>query len=105
MTIRQRFQSVMTGIFTSVIGVPTSTQKWTVFIRRTNNPKIEWLEEQLDALEIPHRRHGNLFHVPILEVPENKLASAQILLDSIDNTSDDDPWFRRIWKKICYRNR
>jgi hypothetical protein len=44
---------------------------WTTLLRRTEDPKLEWFEEFLDNLGVPHRRNGHTFHAPRLEVPED----------------------------------
>lgn len=67
--------------------------KWVMFTKRTNDPKLTWIEEQLDALGIKHRRKGESFHAPILEVPENKLDDAWAFLDPVDEVPDDHPMF------------
>lgn len=65
--------------------------EWTMFTRRTEDPKLSWLERQLDKAEIPHRRNGESFHAPILEVPFNKLEAAWRILEPVDDVPDDDP--------------
>lgn len=67
------------------------TTRWTMFTKRTEDPKLSWLERQLDKAEIPHRRNGASFHAPILEVPFNKLEAAWRILEPVDDVPDDDP--------------
>jgi hypothetical protein len=48
-------------------GSPTG---WEPLCRRTDDPKLAYIEEWLDLLGIPHRRNGRSYHAPILEVAE-----------------------------------
>lgn len=64
---------------------------WVTFTRRTEDPKLGWLERQLDDAGIAHRRNGESFHAPILEVPEEQLDAAWQILDPVDYLPDDDP--------------
>lgn len=68
--------------------------EWVLFTKRTNEPKLSHLERLLTAHEIPHRRRGESFHAPILEVPKADLDAAWRILDPIDDMDDDDPSFR-----------
>lgn len=67
---------------------------WTRFTKRTDDPKLSWLEKQLDAAGIQHRRNGYSFHAPILEVPASDLDRAWEILTPVDDIEDDDPRFR-----------
>lgn len=67
--------------------------QWTVFTRRTDDPKLTWLELQLTEAGIPHRRNGESWHAPILEVPADQLDAAWAILDPVDDIPDDDPMF------------
>ena len=64
-----------------------------VFTRRTNDPKLGWLERRLVASGIASQRDGKSFHAPILEVPEECLNAAWVILDEVDDVPDDDPMF------------
>ena len=66
---------------------------WAQFTKRTDDPKLSWLERQLDERGIPHRRNGWSFHAPILEVLEEHLNAAWELLTPVDDIEDDDPMF------------
>lgn len=75
---------------------------WVPLCRRTEDPKLRFIEGWLDQLVIPHRRRGYSAHGPILEVPdfEHERAYDEILLaesDSwegiFDDVPDDDPLF------------
>lgn len=69
---------------------------WVMFTKRTNDPKLSWLERQLDKAGIPHRRHGRSWHARILEVPKSQINAAWKLLPlRIDDLPDDSPHFRR----------
>jgi len=63
--------------------------KWVTFTRRTNDQKLAWLEKQLDAAKISHRRHGESVHAPILQVPGGQLDQAWKILDPVDDLPDD----------------
>ncbi len=68
--------------------------KWVRFTKRTDDPKLSWLEARLLEAGIPYRRNGQSFHAPILEVPEELLDKAWTLLpQQIDELPDDDPMF------------
>jgi hypothetical protein len=66
---------------------------WVMFTRRTNDPKLAWLERRLRAAGIPSRRNRRSFHAPILEVPEEHLDRAREILALVDDVDDDDPRF------------
>jgi hypothetical protein len=66
---------------------------WATFTRRTNDPKLTWLEQALDSAGIPHRRQGESWHAPILQVPKADLDRAWTILDPVDEVADDDPMF------------
>jgi hypothetical protein len=67
---------------------------WITLCRRTNDPKLRDIERQLDEMEIPHRRHGESFHAPILQVPEELYDLANTILTlEYDDIPDDDPRF------------
>jgi hypothetical protein len=71
--------------------------QWVLFCKRTNEPKLSWIERQLDKRNIPHRRNGESFHAPILEVPEKHESEAEGILMvrvgryTIDDIRDDHP--------------
>ena len=67
---------------------------WATFTRRTEDPKLAWLERELDKREIPHKRDGRSFHAPILKVPKGNLDAAWEILAPLDDVNDDDPQFR-----------
>lgn len=74
---------------------------WQTLCKRTNDPKLAYIERWLDDLAIPHRRNGESFHAPILEVPdgEHERAYLEILMapddtyGTFDDVPDDDPIF------------
>lgn len=72
---------------------------WVRFTKRTEDPKLAYIERWLDDLGIQHRRNGYSFHAPILEVPEPdldrawKLLSEQVDGRCFDDIDDDDPMF------------
>jgi len=71
------------------------------FTKRTEDPKLAFLERRLDEMGIAHRRNGSSSHAPILEVDATKLEEAEAMLQepvegrnsSLDNIEDDDPMF------------
>ena len=72
------------------------------FTKRTNDPKLAWIERTLAARGIPSRRNGASFHAPILEVPAEHLDAAHAFLaepfdgedgKTVDDIDDDDPTF------------
>jgi hypothetical protein len=78
---------------------------WEPVYRRTNDPKLAYLEYRLDLLMIRHRRNGESAHAPILEVPDENLQEAWDLLNEpidedeqgrvirLDDLEDDDALF------------
>jgi hypothetical protein len=50
-----------------------NTINWVMFTKRTNNPKLEYLERRLDQLNIPHRREAKVYEM-------RKLRKLNILL-------------------------
>jgi hypothetical protein len=75
--------------------------KWETVYRRSEDPKLAYLESRLDDLGIPHRRNGHSWHAPILQVPEQHADAAWKLLNErigrrrLDEIDDDDPRFAR----------
>jgi hypothetical protein len=59
--------------------------------KRTNDPKLKFIETQLDRAEIAHRRNGESFHAPILEVDTEYFINALEILTIIDDVPDDHP--------------
>jgi hypothetical protein len=83
-------------------------ETWVLFTKRTNDPKLSWIEESLAGMGIPSRRNGDSFHAPILEIREQDEERAWEWLSSpfdgeidpatgkeqtIDDVPDDDPVF------------
>ena len=66
---------------------------WRLFTKRTNEPKLSWLERQLDEAGVPHRRNGESFHAPILEVQYEDLDRAWEILAPVDDEPDDGERF------------
>lgn len=74
---------------------------WTKLTRRTEDPKLRYIEYRLDLMGIPHQRNGESFHAPILEVPYEHhqrawdLLSETTLVDGevLDNLDDRHPAF------------
>ena len=78
---------------------PPADTGWQSFCRRTNDPKLAYIESLLTERGIPHRRNGESWHAPILEVPEAHMDEAWALLGMVidgrqlDDIEDDDPMF------------
>lgn len=78
---------------------------WETFCKRTEDPKLNYIERLLDERGIPHRRNGESWHAPILEVPEEYGQQAWELLGLVigqdeagndirlDDVADDAPMF------------
>lgn len=72
---------------------------WTMFCKRTEDPKLAYLESRLTEAGIAHRRNGASWHAPILEVHEADLAAADAILAErrgryrLDDVRDDHPSF------------
>jgi hypothetical protein len=67
--------------------------EWRAFCKRTNDPKLRWLQKRLAEVGIPSRREGKSFHAPILQVPKGCLDRALEILIPVDDISDDSPRF------------
>lgn len=65
-----------------------SPNDWVQFTKRTNDPKLSWLEATLEAAGIRSRRHGESFHAPILQVQEKDFESAWSILEPLDDVPD-----------------
>jgi len=68
--------------------------KWVTFTRRTNDPKLKYLEQRLAANGIESRRKGESWHAPILQIKQKDLDAAWEILTPIDNVPDDDKGFK-----------
>jgi hypothetical protein len=81
-------------------------KNWVMFTKRTEDPKLAYLEAMLDRQAIPHRRNGESWHAPILEVPENRLDEAWALLSvkigkrTFDDIPDDARIFRSAMNSV-----
>lgn len=71
----------------------STEEKWVRFTKRTNDPKLTWLEHRLAEAGIPSKRDGYSWHAPILAVPESKFDAAWAILTPVDDIEDDDPLF------------
>ena len=79
----------------------TCDPRWVLFTKRTEDPKLAWIERELAARGIPSRRNGSSFHAPILEVHEADHERADALLQerlprrrrTIDDMPDDHASF------------
>ena len=64
-----------------------------LFTKRTNDPKLAWLERRLTSRGIESKRDGYSFHAPILKVKEEDLDEAWRILEVYDDVPDDDQMF------------
>jgi hypothetical protein len=61
---------------------PGDDGAWARFTRRTDEPKLSWIEMRLDQEGIEHRRNGHSFHAPILEVQADRIADAWAIIEA-----------------------
>jgi len=73
----------------------TTEITWVLFTKRTDDPKLAWLEARLREVGIPSRRNGHSWHAPVLEVPQDRLDQAWAVLAPVDGVDDDDPMFQQ----------
>jgi hypothetical protein len=74
---------------------------WTMLCKRTNDPKLAWIQQQLQARGIPSRRQGDSWHAPILQVPDEHVDAAWAFLGErwkrtryiVDDIRDEHPDF------------
>lgn len=74
---------------------------WANFTRRTEDPKLAYIERLLTERDIPHRRDGHSFHTPILQVPAVHESECWAMLNEdifgdgrrFDEIPDDDAVF------------
>ena len=59
--------------------------------KRTNDPKLQWLEDTFKSEGIRTKREGYSSHAPILLVHRDDEDSAWKILSPIDDIPDDDP--------------
>ena len=53
---------------------------WVIFTKRTDAPKLNFLECKLTEGKIPHKRDGESWHAPILMVPAEYIPAAEMML-------------------------
>ncbi len=74
-------------------------QPWVMATKRTDDPKLAYIERRLDAMGVEHRRNGHSFHAPIMEVREGCEGFVDGILSEpwgdtiLDEVADDDPSF------------
>ena len=74
----------------------TETKRpWITLCRRTEDPKLLYIEKLLATHGIDSRRNGYSFHGPILEVRRQDLEAAWEMLMVIDEYPDHDEMFER----------
>src|SRR5436853_4238145 len=62
------------------VGRKIMNPTWVLFCKRTQDPKLAWIERELDKIGIPHRREGESSHAPILQVAEDREVEAEAIL-------------------------
>ncbi len=62
---------------------------WVTLTKRTNDPKLAWIERELAAKGIKSRRNGESWHAPILEVRKADEEAAWKILTPVDNVPDN----------------
>jgi len=85
--------------------------KWELFTKRTNDPKLTYLEYRLSGMGVEYKRDGESWHAPCLYVRKSQIKQAWALLlekwtrngddegpsargrTSLDDIRDDDPRF------------
>ncbi len=90
----------------------TRQTKWELLTKRTNEPKLNYIEYRLDEIGINYKRDGESFHAPCLYVDARHSARAWALLNekwsktgdigpnqrgrtALDDIPDDDPRFNQ----------
>lgn len=76
---------------------------WETFCKRTEDPKLRYIEAMLTERGIPHRRNGYSFHGPILQIPQEFDTEAWSMLgeklpgrgrrQTLDDMPDNHPIF------------
>jgi hypothetical protein len=69
--------------------MPDENAEWVGFTRRTDDPKLAYLEQRLTEMGVPHRRNGMSWHAPIMEVPAGQLVAADAMLAERIDIGDD----------------
>lgn len=69
--------------------------KWVILTKRTEDPKLAWLINQLDMKNIPNKIEGSSWHAPLLWVDSEFMSDALTILALVDEISDDDPLFNK----------
>lgn len=79
---------------------------WVTLCKRTEDPKLHWIEQSLSIRGIVSRRNGESWHAPILEVRTQDESAAWAFLAerlpgfrrTIDDLPDNHPIFRGMFK-------
>lgn len=74
--------------------VRVPVRKWLLFTKRTEDPKLAWLERQCSNRGLRVVRHGESAHAPILYVHRDDHDKAWSILAPVDSVRDDHPRFR-----------
>lgn len=77
---------------------------WVTYCKRTEDPKLAFIEKMLAERGIESRRNGHSWHAPILEVDESDLDAAWAMLNEdvfgdgqrLDDIEDDDFVFTEV---------
>ncbi|KPJ96730.1 MAG: hypothetical protein AMS18_00280 [Gemmatimonas sp. SG8_17] len=72
----------------------TKDDGWVVLTRRTNDPKLFWIEMLLRVkFGIETKRDGESFHAPIMKVRKEDHDIGWAIVVLFDEIEDDDPMF------------
>ncbi len=69
--------------------------KWPTLCKRTEDPKLGWLERRLAEKGLRSRRRGESLHAPILKVHPDDEDAALEILDPVDHIPDHYKRFTR----------
>lgn len=65
-----------------------SNIRWAMLTKKTNGPKLRWLEYRLEDEGIPWRKEPG--DTPILSVPFEKVEAAWEILEPVDEVPNED---------------
>lgn len=77
------------------VQVRVRVQEWTLFTKRTEDPKLSWLVNECTAKGLRVFVSGRSFHAPCSYVHRDDYAAAWKILCPVDDIRDDAPRFRK----------
>lgn len=69
---------------------------WMTLCSRVNDPKLAYIEKELQNQKIEHRRHGQSWHGPVLQVKAKCLDQARLSVNALNGMGDDNPMFKAL---------